>query len=405
MSSAEQFDRHHKQQTDRAISHAYARLGPASRARPTFTALLHCVRTRSASLFEAPVAGEHHPGIEALVNLALFAGVWQRQPSEWPGCDSSWQVSADALARHLIARYPVPSFLASAWYERDDAGGAGGGRYRDWFVAHAAGAPFRSLPLPIAMTRSMERIFLASPDHLTIPRAIRRAELIALGAGAPLVEAVLATRIADDLGNGAFWRTVWQFLIANRERIEVAQVSPIVDFLEAVRHERIAVETPAGLRWQDPPQPRFSMRGRTAQSLLRLMDAWHRGLGAATGGFTWMPSPLKPLVIEEPPLDPSLPPATWLFVELTNSEQLRQESAALRHCVASYADRCRRGASRIWSLRMQRGDRVRHVITIEVDMRRRAVVQARGWGNRPASGKPLALLRQWAGREHLELLI
>ena len=402
MSSADRFDRYHRQQTDHAISQAYARLGRGSCARSTFTALLQCVRARSAALLDAPLAGERHPGVDALVNLSLFAGVWRRQPTAWSGCGTSWQASAGALARHLVARFPVPAFLASAWYEPDDGGG---GRYRDWFVAHAAGAPFRSLDLPVVMTRSMERIFLASPDHLTIPRAIRRAELTGLGADAPLLEAVLATRVGGDLGNGGFWRTVWQFLVANREGIDLAQVGPIVDFLDAIRHERVAVETPGGMRWQDPPQPGFSMRGRTAQSLLRLMDGWHRGLGAATGGLTWPASPLRPMTVEDAPRDPAAPSTTWHFVELTNSEQLRQESAALRHCVANYGDRCRRGVSRIWSLRAQRGDRTRSVITIEVDVRRRVVVQARGWGNRLASGRPLALLRQWAGREHLQLRI
>lgn len=48
---------------------------------------------------------------------------------------------------------------------------------------------------------------------------------------------------------------------------------------------------------------------------------------------------------------------------------------------------------------------MRHVLTIEVDMKRRAVVQARGWGNRVPSGKPLRLLRDWAVRERLRLAI
>jgi hypothetical protein len=92
-------------------------------------------------------------------------------------------------------------------------------------------------------------------------------------------------------------------------------------------------------------------------------------------------------------------------MELTNGVQLRTEGAALRHCVASYADRCWRGSSQIWSLRARRGEKVRHVLTIEVDMRRRTVIQARGWGNRPAAGKPLRLLQDWTARERLRLAI
>lgn len=42
---------------------------------------------------------------------------------------------------------------------------------------------------------------------------------------------------------------------------------------------------------------------------------------------------------------------------------------------------------------------MRHVLTIEVDLRRRTVVQARGWVNRMPSGKPLRLLQAWTARE------
>jgi hypothetical protein len=45
------------------------------------------------------------------------------------------------------------------------------------------------------------------------------------------------------------------------------------------------------------------------------------------------------------------------------------------------------------------------VLTVEVDMKRRAVVQARGWGNRAPSGKPLRLLQDWAVREGVRLAI
>jgi hypothetical protein len=68
---------------------------------------------------------------------------------------------------------------------------------RGWFIAHARGASFRSLNLPIVMTRNMEHILLASHDHLAIEYAIRRAELLALGAPAEVVQAVLSCFIVS----------------------------------------------------------------------------------------------------------------------------------------------------------------------------------------------------------------
>jgi PcfJ-like protein len=307
-----------------------------------------------------------------------------------------------SLAQHLVCTYAVLPFLAASWHAVD---GAYAEKKREWFVAHAHGASFRSLDLPIVMTRKIEHIFLTSHDHLPIEHAMRRAELLALGASDDLVRAVLATRLATDLRNGEFWRAVWMFLIGNARAIDLAQIGPMLDFIQAIRHERVAVETWDGIVMREPPQPAFSIKGRTVHSMLRLMRDWHRCLGVANGGLTWAPSPLRPMLIEEPSQDPSAPPIVWQLMELTNSAQLRTEGTTLHHCVASYAQRCWRGASRIWSLRVQRGDRVRHVLTIEVDLKKRAVIQARGWGNRTASGKPLRLLQGWSVRERLRLAI
>jgi len=307
-----------------------------------------------------------------------------------------------SLAHHLVCTYSVPAFLASAW---SATGQAYAEKKREWFIAHARGASFRSLDLPLVMTRKMEHIFLSSADHLAIESALRRAELLALGGSDELVRAVLATRLATDLRHGAFWRTVWTFLIDNAHTIDVTDVGPMIDFVQAIRHERVAVETPSGIVMRDPPQPSFSMKGRTVQSMLRLTQQWHRRLGVANGGLTWAPSSLRPMRLEEPSQEPSAPPVEWQLIELTSGAQLRTEGSALHHCVASYADRCWQGASRIWSLRVRRGEYLRHVLTIEVDMQRRAVVQARGWGNGPASGKPLRLLEEWAWRERLRLAI
>jgi hypothetical protein len=123
----------------------------------------------------------------------------------------------------------------------------------------------------------------------------------------------------------------------------------------------------------------------------------------AYGGAGWDASPLRPMSIEQPGADGSVPSAVWKVMELTDPAQLRIEGGALHHCVASYAERCRRGTSRIWSIRLRRADKVRHCLTIEVDIRSRASVQARGWRNRRPAGTPLRLLRDWARREKLRI--
>ena len=402
MSSAACFVRHGKLQKDRAIHRAYSRLAPNSSAHATFTDLLHSVRRRSAAILAAPVVDGHHLGVEALFNLARFVASHIRSTESWSGSDASWQRAISSLAQHLLARYPIPPFLGSAWYAVSESCSES---KRRWFVAHSAGASFRSLDLPMRMTRKMERIFLGSEDHMAIEHAMRRAELIGLGAHDDLVEAVLATRLGTDLTNGEFWRTVWRFLIANSPAVAPAQVGPLIDFLHSLRHERVMVETAEGMVVHEPPRPHFSLKGRTPRSLFRLMEAWHRGLGLVADGLSWERSRLNPMVLQVPRREPSAPPLLWEFTELTNGAQLRAEGAALRHCVASYSHRCWRGTSRIWSLRRRSGSKLRSILTIEIDPRRRAIVQARGFQNRPPSGRALELLQTWAGRENLRLVL
>jgi len=402
MPCSEHSVRYHRRKTDQAISHAYARLASDGPAVAKFQELLHCVLSRAARLLEAPVYNGHHPGVEALVNLARFRSAHIRPAADWPGTISSWRPAVSSLAHHLVCKYEVPAFLASAWYPSDDPCGD---KKRGWFVDHGRGASFRSLSLPVMMTRKMEHIFLASRDHLAIEAAMRRAELLALGASDELVRAVLSTRLAADLRHGTFWRTVWHFLIAHAGSIPLEQIGPMIDFIQAIRHDPISAKTPEGIVELDPPQPAFSIKGRTAQSMLRLMREWHRSLGMASGGLTWTPSPLQPMWIEEPSEDAVAPARQWQMTELTNSAQLRAEGAALHHCVGSYAYRCFHGLSRIWALRLEHGEKVHHVLTIEIDPQRRSVVQARGRANRAASGKPLRLLQLWAARERLHVAI
>ena len=185
MSPAERFVRHQKIRTDRAISQAFGRLATHPRARASFEEMLGCVRHRSPGLLLAPTVLDRHLGVEALVNLSRFARAHVRTMASWSGCEASWRGAVNALAHHLFSDYRVPAFLAAAWYATNPHADA----KRRWFIAHARGASFRSLSLPIRLTRKMEHIFLGSADHLEIDYALRRAELLGLGANAPLVDA------------------------------------------------------------------------------------------------------------------------------------------------------------------------------------------------------------------------
>ena len=146
MSPAERSVRHAKLQTDRAISQAYIRLAADVRARATFNELLRCIRDRSPRLLDAPVIGGRHLGVEVLLNLARFTDAYVRTIEDWTGSSASWRGGVNSLAQHLLSEYRIPAFLSAEWFATHDRYGEA---KRRWFVAHAVGASFRSLTLPI----------------------------------------------------------------------------------------------------------------------------------------------------------------------------------------------------------------------------------------------------------------
>jgi hypothetical protein len=366
-----------------------------------FHEILRGVRQRAPRLFEAPILDGRHLGVEALTNLARHHKWHLRPVRDWMGEGASWQPVLNSLAHHLVCKFRVPAFLASAWYATD----AGADKKRGWFVEHAGGVSFRSLDLPMEMTRKMEHIFLASHDHLPIELAMRLAELRALHAPAALINAISSTRLATQLENGEFWRTFWMFLVQNASELDLRQVAPMIDYIQAIRHERITIETADGRIVVEPPQPDFSLKGRKVPSLMRLMREWHKSLGTNGPNLSWKSTPFQPMLVQERVEDALKPARHWHMTELTSSAQLRREGAALHHCVASYAYQCSRGSTSIWSLQLWQEGKVRPVLTVEVDPGRKTVVQVRGCANRTASGRPLRLLQNWAEREGLKMAV
>lgn len=74
---------------------------------------------------------------------------------------------------------------------------------------------------------------------------------------------------------------------------------------------------------------------------------------------------------------------------------------ALHHCVASYAQDCARGRTSIWSLQVDTGRGPHRALTVEVDVGKRTIRQARGKANRLPRQVEREVLERWAGQEGL----
>jgi len=400
MSDTIQFHRHARQCIDRAVHDGFAALADDDAAASAYAHLLAHVRACSPLLRPAATATT---AAQALANLARHHREFRTDVTAWSGATGDVHVQVHALAHHLLARYPVPPMMTGVWFGADEPANRD---ERRWWIAHASGRRFRDIEgLPVQLTRKMEHLLIASPPHLPLRAALRRAELLGLDAPAELVDAVLATELAADLEHGDFWRSVFHFFIHHWAELGPVKIKPIIDFLYAMKIRPSEVVTAAGTTIQPPPQPAFSIAGRTPHSLQRLIEAWHTELGRRRhAGRTWASSGLGGFHFCESPQGDDDEVAHWWIEELLHSSELRDEGRTLRHCVASYEWRCLRGLSNIWSLRRQSGDgppQPRY--TVEVDPQTRTIVQIRGYQNCRATGQPRRILDLWAQRERLTL--
>jgi PcfJ-like protein len=147
------------------------------------------------------------------------------------------------------------------------------------------------------------------------------------------------------------------------------------------------------------------MKGRTKRSLLRQVEEWHKSLRRRrrTVHVHWKRSAIGEFhYVERDGRDQALD-RIWTIRELLSSDELQREGLAMQHCVGSYVRASAARASSIWSMRIDQERRRRRVMTIEVDMNRGTICQARRRRNARAGSKSRAreMLERWARQEEL----
>lgn len=392
---------------DAGIKAALDELDHHAQGATAFLNLLGCVRGRTSLL--KPTSGRGTPGwiaplfvLNRLKNLATRHNHWIRPCEMWQPQPGNLRVVFRSLSAHLLTHYRVPGFMDSAW---DLPDGPEGFRQQSWFIRLGRGASFRSLNLPLILTRNMEHYLRRAPDHYSVSQALRFGETRGMGGGEQLAREVAGGRLGQKIERPDFWRTVLRFFVAHPE-MQLNRVNPIVDFIHANKFAGDEVLTEDGIQSQNPPWPNFSIEGRTLKSILRLVSAWHADIGITKNApwCSWRKSGiqgyrfLEKRTAEEGDHD-------WTIMELLDSMALHSEGRAMHHCVYGYVDRCRRGETAIWSLRLRTGGEEKRMVTIEVDPRKRSIVQARAKCNRWPGARSVEIIRQWASWAELSLAV
>ena len=346
----------------------------------------------------------HAPGntwLEVLVALAHHWCGWRRPVEDWKPRTHNTRRQFASLARHLLAQYPVPSFMDSVWFLGTSRSAL---RFQKWFWHIGSGNSIRTADVPIFLTKRMAHYFVRAPGGCSVEQALRWGQVLGLGGDFRLALAIIASRLGERFEHDDFWATVIRFFIEN-PMLDTAQIGPIIDYLHNQRFvEREEFVPPGVIQRRPPPQANLSMKGRSPNTLLRQVERWHRQLAkesvdlraewtaSGIGAFDWIEG-----------REGSENQRRWTIRELLSAKALVSEGRAMQHCVATYVRSCTRRDTSIWSLQMHNYEGSQRILTVEVRLSAKMICQARGKRNVLPDTKARNILRRWASEQGIRL--
>jgi hypothetical protein len=167
MSCQQSFRNTAKLRLDTAVHVARSIAARQDGASPAYERILHHVRKRTSLLQPQASAGRGrfpapltiHCGLLA---LALHHADWLRPVESWnPQSQSAWP-QFTSLTHHLLARYPVPTFMTSVWFDLPPGHVL---PQHDWYKHLGIGKSIRTARLPLRFTRKMAHWFSQAPNH------------------------------------------------------------------------------------------------------------------------------------------------------------------------------------------------------------------------------------------------
>jgi hypothetical protein len=371
-------------------------------ALPAYERLLWHAQTRTYLLHPSDRAADNRSLFNfGLLDLALHHADWLRPVETWcPPKLNAWP-QFSSLANHLLARYPIPAFMTSVWFEQPHGQCL---PQHEWFKHLGRGQDIRTASLPLCLTKAMAYQFTQAPHHLSAVQAIRWAQVRGLGGSKELARTVVGSRLGKILENEDFWKSVLHFFI-NHPSLDLAQIGPIVDFLQHQRFEwREAVSQNGVFAKQPPPRPDYSMKGRTVASVMRQVEEWHKLLGLQTHHccLSWPHSRFRDFrLVEGSEALGNM--RVWTITEILTGRELIVEGRAMRHCVATYAEQCARRHASIWSMKVENQRGQHRVLTIEVNPTTRMVCQARRKCNGFPQPGEREIVERWVAQEGLRV--
>ena len=292
-----------------------------------------------------------------------------------------------SLCDHIWAKYPMPAFLWSGFFERNtDIHGL----VKDVARGGSLFTYSKEGRFQVPLTRAMVHELMAkTPGDFSFTRAIRRIQVKTAGGTPRFFQVWADSRPGQALGTRdeeIFWASVIDWF-SKHPMFDPTQVGPMVDYISYRRNQ----------------DRTFSMKGRSPMAMLRGMQEWHNELAKVrqVKGTPFLPSGFKEF---EWTRSSKGVQTIWRIKEILTSKELLTEGRVMRHCVGSYSYRIESKTMSIWSLSAEQGwTPEEKVCTIEVSNVNRSIVQARGKFNKMIETEPFQVMQRWASENALSI--
>lgn len=300
------------------------------------------------------------------------------------GCETLFR----SLCDHAYAKYPMPAFLWSAFFED---------RWLHPIVKEiAAGGSLFTIAkdgrFPLPLTRAqVHALMTETPGDMTFTRGVRRLQVRSSGGSPRLFQTWADTRPGSTLDqnkdNEVFWGSVVDWF-SKHPMFDPARVSPLIDYIGYRRNQDEA----------------FSMKGRSPLAMLRGMEEWHGVLAKqkAVHGKSFEPSGFSNFEVDR---KEGRDIVHWKIQEILSSKRLIEEGRDQKHCVASYSYRIEKNQVSIWSMSRSVGwdPTEEKAVTIEVINVNRSIVQARGKYNKMIETNAFQVMQLWAQKNKMTI--
>ena len=329
---------------------------------------------------------------EALPLIFSYSEKWLRPIHKWEPKSKNIYKQFSSLLRYLFAKYEVPLFMDSAWTSNFSV-------WKEWFIHVGMGNNIRTaIGLPYPLTKKEAHLFMKTPEFLSIQDGFTYAQVMNNGGDWRMFRTLLETQIKDFYQDNIFKNSLIKFF-ADCPMLDHEQIGPIIDYIWNQKFDVRDVFLERGIRTTEPPpQPNFSMTGRTVDSLMNQVDRWHRQLGKEkkSENLKWEHCSIKDFHYRE---GKGPNKKDWAIIELLSSNELSSEGRSMHHCAASYAQSCFNKRTSMWSLRMT--DRMGTYLYLTIEVKQGKICQMRGKNNRIPEPKEKTMIERWASIEKL----